>query len=74
MDMPPGCPPKDGKGRLRREYSEWYDNRRPYTSEEMARWKWEARMLKESRERYERTIKNDLEKEIKDRMTKTSVW
>ncbi|KAL8851266.1 MAG: hypothetical protein Q9221_003796 [Calogaya cf. arnoldii] len=48
------------------------------TDEELAgqyrRFVWKAKMLKESRERYERTIKTDLEREIKDRMTKTDVW
>lgn len=77
MDMPPGRPPppNDSKERLRRQFPEWVTTSRPsFTREEMARWEWEARLLEESRERYERTIKDDLEKEIRDRMTKTSVW
>ncbi|KAL8651716.1 MAG: hypothetical protein Q9226_004583 [Calogaya cf. arnoldii] len=50
----------------------------PMTDEELAeqyrRFVWKQKMLKQSRETYERTIKTDLEKEIKDRMTKTDVW
>lgn len=44
------------------------------TSEEIDRRSWGEEMLKRSRERYERTIKTDLEREIRDTLIKRDVW
>lgn len=60
------------------EFPDQVTTRRPsdcvMTSEEIGRRKWEEEMLKQSRERYERTIKRELEREIRVTMTKTGVW
>ncbi|KAI4281126.1 MAG: hypothetical protein L6R38_003929, partial [Xanthoria sp. 2 TBL-2021] len=74
MKVPPRRQRNDA---LAMEFPDQVPTRRPsdciMTSEEIGKRKWEEAMLKQSRERYERTMKRELEKEIRDTMTKTDV-